>query len=405
MATTINSNTTDGLVITPDTSGEINLQANGVTKAKVTANGLQDANGASIRGGSFRNLIINGDMSIAQRGTSATGLQNTPNYLIDRMSYRRGGVWTTATFSHTQDTDVPTGQGFSKSLKFSCTATETPSTTQLAYFLGIYNEGKNFQHLKYGTSSAETITLSFWVKSNVTGTYAVNLYASGTNDRAIYKTYTINSANTWEKKTLTIEPNTTTTIANDNSNGFHILWVGASGPDNATDTVTGSWETSLSTKSANLHGVNLASSTSNYVNITGVQLEVGEGASDFEFLPYDVQLARCQMYYKNIFHGQFCGVVYEPNGDTRTTVLQIGTMRASPTITPSSYSAHSLNLGPSGALVNTPTATWNLTVGHAGNNFYYLDTNQSGSVSYTNTGNNVVVGVHGAGTILCDAEL
>src|SRR6056300_1435932 len=109
MASTINSSTSNGIVITPDTSGEIELQANGVTKAKVTANGLQDANGNSITGGMYRNLIINGDMQIVQRGTSATGKTTSGYYTVDRF---REEVSSAGTWTFTQDTDVPTGQGF-----------------------------------------------------------------------------------------------------------------------------------------------------------------------------------------------------------------------------------------------------------------------------------------------------
>jgi len=158
MATTINSNTTDGVIITPDTSGEIELQADGVTKAKITANGLQDNNGNSLRGGMYRNLVINGDMQIAQRGTSETGITAGGYYTVDRMKldYVTCGTW-----SQEQDTDVPSGQGFNKSLKLSCTTAKATlgSLDQLA----ITNrfEGQNLQHLKYGTSSAEKLTLSF----------------------------------------------------------------------------------------------------------------------------------------------------------------------------------------------------------------------------------------------------
>jgi hypothetical protein len=236
-------------------------------------------------------------MRIAQRGTSFTGLQNTPTYSIDRMSYRRGGTWTTATFSHTQDTDVPTGQGFNNSLKFSCTATETPTTDQNAYILGIYNEGINFSHLAYGTPNAKTMTLTFWVKSNVTGTYQINF---GTT-RRLYKTYTIDTADTWEKKTITFAGDTSASIANDTSVGFLILWEAAAGPDVGSGTPTGEWEAPNSTNDAALHQVNLASSTSNYVNITGVQLEVGDTATPFEVMPYDMQLARCERYYQKSY--------------------------------------------------------------------------------------------------------
>ena len=293
MATTINANNTDGVVITPDTSGELELQANGVTKAKVTANGLQDANGASLRGGMYRNLIINGDMSIAQRGTSKTGLTSTGYYTIDRY---RLGITTIGTFTMSQDTDVPSGQGFVSSLKLACTTAD--ASPAAADNLNIQHriEAQNLQHLKFGTSSAESLTLSFWVKSNKTGTYTVWVYQQD-DDRQICPTFTISSADTWEKKTITIAGDTTGVIDNNNGDGIRIGFFLAAGSNFTSGTLASSWEANVEANRVSSSNVNLADSTSNYINITGVQLEIGEGASDFEFLPYDVQLARCQRYY------------------------------------------------------------------------------------------------------------
>jgi len=295
MAITFNADTTNGAVITSDTSGEIELQANGVTKAKVTANGLQDANGNSLRGGMYRNLIINGDMKIAQRGTSLTSLTSGNNFTSDRFYLQVGaGTW-----SQTTDTDVPTGQGFVNSLKISCTATATPTSNQtINVSQGI--EGLNLQHLKYGTSSAEQLTLSFWVKSNKTGTYVVWFYQNN-DTRQTNKTYTIDSADTWEKKTITISADTVGVIDNDNGQSMLVRWVLATGPDLSSGTSPdGIWEAYTGANAYAGQAVNLADSTSNYINITGVQLEVGSGASDFEFLPYDVQLQRCFRYFEKL---------------------------------------------------------------------------------------------------------
>ena len=387
-----------------DTSGEVTISAPAVAgtttlELPATSSTLATQNALGVR-----NLIINGDMNIAQRGTSATGLSNgnTGYHTVDRFEFNENGV-TTSVWTQSQDTDVPSGQGFSNSLKMQCTTAQASVSSDNSLSIRQMVEAQNLQHIKYGTSSAEKLTLSFWVKSNKTGTYTFWIYQEDAG-RDLSQTYTIDTADTWEKKTITIDGDTVGQINNDNGSGLFIGWYLLAGTNFTSGTFNTSWNSIVTANRVSPSQVNLADSTSNYINITGVQLEIGS-ATPFEHRPYDMELARCQRYYKNIFHGQFCGVVYEPNGDTRTTVLQIGTMRASPTITPSSYSAHSLNLGTSGALVNTPTATWNLTVIDAGNNFYSLDTNQSGSVSYTNTGNNVVVGVHGAGTILCDAEL
>ena len=297
MATTINANNTDGVVITPDTSGELELQANGVTKAKVTANGLQDANGNSLRGGSFRNLIINGDMQIAQRGTSSSGYSSGDTYLtLDRW---RSNVNTAGTWTMSQDTDVPTGQGFASSMKWDCTTANASLSASSYFYATQYLEGQMLQHLKKGTSSAESVTLSFWVKSNKTGTYTVFLYDVD-NTRLISKAYTVDVADTWEKKTITYAGDTTGALGNDNGRSLDVRFMLVAGTDWSSGTLQTSWGANVTANRA-VGQVNLADSTSNYINITGVQIEVGEGASDFEFLPYDVQLARCQRYYEKSY--------------------------------------------------------------------------------------------------------
>jgi hypothetical protein len=153
-------------------------------------------------------LIINGDMQIAQRGTSATGLTNGSNgyYTCDRWKWQESGT-PSFVVTMSQDTDVPTGQGFAKSLKYDITTADASLASNDGLLLLHNIEGQNLQQLKYGTSSAESVTLCFWVKSNKTGTYVLELYDSD-NSKTIAKTYTIDSANTWEKKTIALEGNT-----------------------------------------------------------------------------------------------------------------------------------------------------------------------------------------------------
>ena len=170
----------------------------------------------------FRNIIINGDMSIAQRGTSVAGLQNSGGvYLIDRFSYRRDGTWTTAEFTMTQSTDVPTGQGFATSLKMDCTTADaTPSGADVLILEQLF-EGQNLQYLKKGTANAVPLTLSFWVKSNKTGTYIAEI-DDDTNSRNINKSYTVDLADTWEKKTITFEGDTSGTLNNTNAESLNV---------------------------------------------------------------------------------------------------------------------------------------------------------------------------------------
>ena len=240
----------------------------------------------------FRNLIINGDMSISQRTTSTTGVSTTGNFILDRW---KCNVDNLGAFTISQSTDVPTGQGFSNSMKWDCTTADaSPAADDNMTFQQRF-EGQNLQMLKKGTSSAEKTTVSFWVKSNKTGTYVLELRDKDNSNRHINKTYTISSSDTWEKKTVTFDGDTTGTLTNDNSDSLDLnFWLGA-GSTFSSGSLQTSWGSSTSANRA-VGQVNLADSTSNEWYITGVQLEVGETATDFEHLPHDVQLDRCMRY-------------------------------------------------------------------------------------------------------------
>ena len=190
--------------------------------------------------------------------------------------------------------------------------------------------------LKKGTSNAESVTLSFWVKSNKTGTYTIE-WRDADNNRHICASYTISSSDTWEKKTITFAGDTISPFVYDNSSCGNIAFNLAAGSSFTSGTLATSW---ASRDIANLAvgQVNLADATSNYWQITGIQLEVGEGASDFEFLPYDVQLQRCQRYYQKILttsssDRQMIGAGHYNGGTSLVIPYQHygGIMRASPT--------------------------------------------------------------------------
>jgi hypothetical protein len=240
----------------------------------------------------FRNIIINGDMSQSQRSTSVSSLTSSSTYqTIDRYATELGsnGTWT-----QSQSTDVPTGQGFAKSLKMDCTSTGSGGYLHITQRF----EGQNVQYLKKGTSSAESTTLSFWVKSAKTGTYIAE-FRDIDNTRNISKSYSISSADTWEKKTITFPGDTSGAFGNDNGSSLELnLWL-AAGSSNTSGTLQTNWGSQVAANRA-VGQVNLGDSTSNDWYITGIQLEAGTSASDFEFLPVDVNLARCQRYYQII---------------------------------------------------------------------------------------------------------
>ena len=251
----------------------------------------------------FRNIIINGDMSIAQRGTSATGLGNADNgyHTCDRWKFQEIGS-PTGVFTQSQSTDVPSGQGFATSLKMDCTTADTSLASDDWLKIEHKIEGQNIQYLKYGTSSAQSLTLSFWVKSSKTGTYGVGLFQTGDN-RHNESNYTINSANTWEKKTITYSGDTNTTPDNDNTEELRLWFTLLAGTGVSGGTQPTSWSSYNVLNVAPTNQVNLSDSTSNEWYITGIQLEAGTTASDFEFLPVDVNLQRCQRYYQVITSG------------------------------------------------------------------------------------------------------
>ena len=286
MSTIINADTSNGLKLTSDTSGEIELQANGVTKAKITANGLQDNNGNSLRGGMYRNFIINGDMRIDQRNGGAS-VTPSNSYALDRWTFATSVASKFTAQQSTTATDI-----FKNSLLItSSSAYSVGSSDILALQQKI--EGYNIANLNWGTASASTVTLSFWVRSSLTGTFGGSISNSGYT-RSYPFSYTISSADTWEKKTITIAGDTTGSWSTDNSTGMRVIFgIGVGSTYSGT---SGAWTGSELYSSTGATSVVGTSGATLY--ITGVQLEVGEGASDFEFLPYDVQLRRCQRYYE-----------------------------------------------------------------------------------------------------------
>ena len=243
----------------------------------------------------FRNIIINGDMSIAQRGADINDVAHQ-GYCSDRFRFHKSNTGELV-MNFDQVTDVPSSQGFSNSLKLSVGTVESATASNELVGIGQRIEAQNLQYLKYGTSSAETLTLSFWVKSSVTGTYAVLMFqqdASSSPDRRYYsKTFTINSANTWEKKTIQITGNQDDIIANDNGIGLDFRIILSAG-SSLTSGSSGAWGSS--TNSAVGQTANFSGTSSATFFLTGIQLEAGTSASDFEFLPVDVNKNRCLRY-------------------------------------------------------------------------------------------------------------
>ena len=255
------------------------------------ARGLADLGNVYSDGAlSNRNLIINGAMQVAQRGTSATTFSYAT---VDRWKPTEGSTSTLAILQEPTN-DAPSG--FGKSYKITTTTAETMSgSKQLAVFHAI--EAQNLQQLGYGTSDAQSITVSFWVKSSVTGAYCLSLYENDDN-RNIGATYTINSANTWEYKTITFPPDTVGVINNDNGAGLETYFFLSVGPDRKTADNT-SWAAWSAARFGYGQVADVAGTTNATWQITGAQLEVGDTATPFEHpRSYSDELARCQRYFE-----------------------------------------------------------------------------------------------------------
>ena len=286
---------------------------------------------------SGRNFLINGAMQINQRGASLNLTYYNPVtssiYTLDRWKVMNGSSFDTDSAHISKSTQSP--DGFSSSMKWDIGNTETPSANQNC---GIEQkiEGHNLQGLAYGTSSAKTMTLSFHVYSNKTGTYCVHIMQEDGTKYQMHE-YTISSSNTWEKKTITIVGNTSNAINNDNSTGLRIIWVLTVGSGD-TVAATSTWA-SGGDLAGTSNQVNLWDNSSNHWYLTGCQLEVGTIATEFEHIDYSDEIARCQRYYFKVVDGAttsetlgFTGMVWQQNNGSIISIRYPVKMRATPSL-------------------------------------------------------------------------
>jgi hypothetical protein len=276
-------------------------------------------------------IIINGDMQIAQRATSGTYTGTEDE--IETCDRWKGFIGSAGTFTNTQDTDVPTGYGFAKAWKLDCTTADSSLSSTDFFYVRQKIEGQNLQVFKKGTSNAEAFTLAFWVKSHVTGTFTCEL-EDHDNSRSVSKSYTVSSANTWEKKVLNFPADTTGAFGNDNGASLSVKFWLAAGTGFSSGTLQETWDTTTTTEQVASGQVNLASSTDNNWWFTGVQLEVGTFDSNsippFQFEDVGTSLARCQRYFTKTLaalEGSSGG-----SGSKKVFWYFKQTMRATPTI-------------------------------------------------------------------------
>ena len=286
-------------------ANEVAVTTGGTVAAAFNSNGLF-----------FRNRFINGDMRIAQRGTAA--VTTSQAFPVDRFRVPNS---TDGAFSAQQDSSAPAG--FIKSLKYTVTTADTNLTTTQSTGITQVIEGTNIADLAWGSANARTVTLSFWVRSSLTGTFGGGL-RNYNNSRSYPFTYTISSADTWEYKTVTIAGDTSGTWSTGTDEGINITFNLGAGPD-ARGTA-GAWN---SNNNSGATGQTQVISTLNATfYITGVQLETGSVATPFERRPYGTELQLCQRYYQPI------KAITGTSGGSTTGVyanIQYSEMRAAPT--------------------------------------------------------------------------
>jgi len=275
----------------------------------------------------YRNRIINGGMVIDQRNAgAAVTINNTAalQYSVDR--FYGYGQTSDGVFTLQQNSSVPTGQGFTYSLKATVTTADASIGATQIYQIGQRIEGYNVADFGLGTASAATFTFSFWTRSSLTGTFGGALQNGGQN-RSYPFSYTISVADTWEKKTITLTGDTSGTWLTTNGTGLELIWglgVGSTylGTANAW---SGSYLSGVTGQTQVISTINAT------FYITGVQLEKGSTATSFDFRPYGTEFMLCQRYYQT---GFLAMSGYNITGGSVGGIAPFAvTMRATPTVT------------------------------------------------------------------------
>jgi len=350
---------TSGLKTSGSNDGLLDFQSNGTRIAGITTSAFQVGtnNISAVNSMGFRNRIINGDMRIDQRNAGASvslsGLAVT--YTLDRWAIRSD---TDAIVSVQQSSTAPTG--FNNSLLYTVTTADSSLGATQNYSVQQRVEGFNMADFGWGTASAQTVTLSFWVRSSLTGTFGGAISNSAAN-RSYPFTYTISAANTWEQKTVTLAGDTTGTWLTTNGIGAYIYF--STGAGSSVSGTAGAWAGSdfrSATGATSVVGTNGAT-----FYITGVQLEAGSVATPFERRDYGRELMMCQRYYQRIGStGAVNAAVASGVNFLTTTAITyckfITTMRAAPTGSVTTASNFSLL---SGGYATTGSAVTVYTMG------------------------------------------
>ena len=318
---TFSSDVKIGAAVTISESG-IEASGIGITVANI--------NGEAI--GGRRNIAINGDMRIAQRGT-VTGITNGASAYGGPDRFKTTVV-NHGTYTSSQETDAPTG--FTHSLKVNTTSADSSLANSARLYVQHKIEKQDLLQLKKGTSSAKQLTVQFFVKSDKTGTYVLELWDNVSN-RHVSATYTISSADTWEQKILTYPADTGGSAydsSNANTAGIEFNWWLAAGSNFTSGSLASTWSNNDDTKRVVGQTVNIGNS--GYWQLTGVQIEIGTQATAYEYRSFAEELSLCRRYYQRLpglgDHYMF-GLARAESNTARTGISVPVPMRASPTVT------------------------------------------------------------------------
>jgi len=290
-----------------------------------------------------RNFIINGGMKVAQRGTSTASITGAGVFVIDRWEMDEAAD---STLTMSQET-LTTGDAFDAGLKHSLKVLVTTADTSIGSSQSVQLmqsiEAQNLQTLKFGSSGAKNLTLSFYYKSNVTGVHTVCIDKIDTTRTTCPLEFTVSSANTWERYTLNAVANSAVqgssgAIVNDNGAGFRVIWGLAYGSDYQSGT-SGTWAQNGTANFSTSNQQNIVGAADNYIELTGVQLEIGDVATSFEHEAFGTTLTKCQRYYlkyiDNAAYSDICNVAAYSTSAARGVLDMPSRMRTAPTLTSS----------------------------------------------------------------------
>ena len=324
---------------------------------------------------SDRNMIINGAMAVSQRGTSSTGQGASDLFLVDRFHLNTNGN-SAGRFTVTQESDGPSG--IPNSLKLACTTADTSIAASERFFIEQRLEGQNLQRMKKGTSDAQAITVSFYVKGNAAATYVVGIFDTD-NSRQIGAQFSVTTS--WNRVSVTFPGDTGgSALDDDNAESLSLRFFLHAGSTYTGGTLQTTWDTAAGNEQVGSGTTSIFDSTSRTFFLTGVQMELGEQATPFEHRSFADDLARCQRYYQRITadasYTAFAAGLCTTTTQMICALKYTTTMRASPTLTQSN----------TGINIQSQIATASIGTSYLGKDSAFVPVNVSSGLTAGNAG-------------------